>query len=564
MAVKKPSKQALKQKKSAKLNVLTKPSEGLVVNTFEDDVKRVEDEIMRHKRELGLISEEKVPSASAITGSIYSLMRALRHPLTPYFISAIFCVLVLAFLFGSFTTFAVYLAFGLFLWWWSHQFHLSRSGILKPFIYLGVLVIVLYALHAIFNDLLGIIVMALYAISFVIAGVLYLYHLKRGLYSETHSSFPRTFLVVFYSHMIAFSSASLIAYVLSGILFRDAFVSIMYVLLAWVFPCLLLYFFLTKFLYLRFFDRVHIKRDALKALGHGVAHAVVFIMIVMLAYILTAFQLVGMERAAYDGVLKEAASDFSVVNFDVSVADESGTDNLLGTKVARDVLSINDDYSREAMVAPSSIRASFSFGDYISDEYFARLVRNRVLVSSVASRAYGISMLKSDLIRENSRLEQQELAGKFDDGTDTLEGHLLELKVYMKAVYVPYVEPYQFARVEQKIAESYNSYSGLIADGELVDLDVVSIPEMYPLLPHGSRFGKAAYETLYHTKVFRDLAVFAFRTVVMQAEDTIEPEAYRLLQDMGEPAGIESTKSSVLRYRTIHSNHEAARAIGNS
>ncbi|MBW2965441.1 hypothetical protein KY363_08340, partial [Candidatus Woesearchaeota archaeon] len=522
----------------------------------------VEEEILRHKRDLGLAGAEKVPSAFLISESISSKVRALRHPLTFYFASAILCVAALAFMFGSWTTFAVYLAFGFFLWWWSHQFHLSRSGILKPFVYLGSLLLVLYALHAIFRDLLGVVFLALYAIAFVIAGVLYLYHLKRGLYSEMHSSFPRTFLVVFYSHVIAFSSASLIGYLLSGIVFPDRFVSIMYVLLVWVLPCLLVYFFLTKFLYLRFFDRVHIKRDVLKSLDHGVAYAVVFIVILMLAYILTAFQLAGMERAAYADVLKQASSEISVVSFDMSAADDSGTDNILGTKVARDVISIADEYSRDVRSAPAGIMTAFSFADYVSDEYFAQLVRNRILISSVSSKAYGISMLASDLVRENSRLKQEEASGRFFDGTDDLDTHLHELRVYMEAVYVPYVEPYQFARLGQKIDEEHDSYSGLIADGELVDLDAVSIPEFYSLLPKGPRFAKAAYEVLYHTKVFRDIAVFAFRNVVMQAEDTIEPEAYRLLGDMGGPESSESARSAVLRYRTISQNHEAARAIG--
>jgi hypothetical protein len=450
---------------------------------------------------------------------------------------------VIAFLFGSWKTFLFYVAFGIFLWWWSHRFHLAKARILKTFITLGILVPVLYFFYWVFNDLLSLLVCVFYALSFVIAGVLYFYHVKRELAGVIHRSFSRTFLVIFYSHMIALAAASLLAYLLPKVLIHDSFVGIIDLILAWVFPTLLLYFFLTKFLYLKFFDSVHIRRDILQGLAHGAAYALIFIILLVLAYVLTAIQFAGMERASYETEFTHITTRLSNVDFDLSMAASGTSKNFLGFEITGDVLSLADNSIQDVAAVNEELTRSFSFGDYMSDNYCTLLVANRVEVSKAASEEYGINEVKSDLIREYRRVRWFEREGLYDDSTTTIEAHLASLSAYLDGNYVPYVEPYRFALLRDKISSSADSYSALLEDGDLLDFNLVYRPEMSVLAEGDSRFSRAFYDVVYHTRVFRDFMVLVFNSITLQVEDTLEPY------------------SKVLRYRVLRSNIEATLSL---
>jgi hypothetical protein len=535
---------------------------------IDEELKRLNAEISKFKRDVVLPPKEskRVDVVStlrlekAIEKEVTEVEASLKPssksgPLAFYFLSSLVCVAVLAYLFGSMATFVFYSVFCLALWWWARQFHTKSHGLLKSLFALGSVVVFLYFAYWLFTDLMSILLCVLYALSFFISGLLFFYHTRRELSEEIHRSFGRTFLVVFYSHVIAFTAASALAYLLPMFLLSDSFVSMAFLMVAWLFPCLLLYFFLDKFLYLRFFDRKHIKRDFLKGIGHGVAYSVIFIVLVALAYVLTAMQFAMTERSSYDSAFTEVFTGLQNVKYEIDTAALNGdTPELMGLQVSRDVIRMSDVVFTEAASLKSVLaKSGISIEDYFSDNYFTRLSRDRLAVNRVRLNATEVGELKSDLLREYARLKSQEAQGAFDDGTTTLDDHYAALVEKVTTTRVPYSEPYDVVQLRKMMSDP-NSYSGLMGDGALLDFVVANDPDFSIFVGGKSRFGRLSYDLLYHTVLFRDLMLFTFETMTMNLREVFSQSAVRAIakSDPGE-----ALKSKVLRYRIVLSEQDA-------
>ncbi|NQU79552.1 hypothetical protein HQ545_07320 [Candidatus Woesearchaeota archaeon] len=480
-----------------------------------------------------------------------------------YFVSSLLCVTVLAFLFGSVGSFIFFTAFGLFIWWLSHQSHQSKSGMLRSFILLGSMVLIVYFAYWYFNDLLSLLVCIIYSVSFVIAGLLYIYHQNRGLEKEIHSSFSRTFLVVLYAHVMSLAAASLLAYIISYLVVGDSFVSIMYLVVSWALLPLVLYFFLNKFFYLRFFDPVHIMKDVKKSVIQGILYSSVFICMIILAYLLTSIQLLFSETDGYSDAFTSIFTNVQEVNSEIdSAAVSIGDSDLAGLEVSNDIRGLADDLFTEAADLKLSLRdLSFSLGDYISDGYFTSLARNRFVLARVGLMSDEVVEVKDDLFREAQRLRMMQESNSFDDGTFSLEGHLTLLEQSVDSSYLSYSETAEFTRIRGKFANN-DSFSGLLSDGELFEFGLVYHPSMYLFESGDSRFSRRFMEVLYHTVIFRDLMLFVFDNVALQVSEGIEPTAIQSIYP-GALDEDESIRSKVVRHRIIRSNVDAVLALGN-
>jgi hypothetical protein len=481
-------------------------------------------------------------------------------PLAFYFLSSLVCVAALAYLFGSIASGVFFAFFGLFLWHTSHEFHNTRTGLLKSFIFLGSLVALLYFFYWVFNDTLSLLLCIIYALSFVVAAVLYFYHVKRELSEEIHRSFPRTFLVMFYSHMIAFTAASVLAYVLPLVLLGDSFVSMTYLVVAWALPVTLVYYFLTKFLYLRFFDRKHVKRDFLKGLAHGLAYAAVFTILVVVAYVLTAIQFVWTERAVFDETFSEVFTALPNVKAEISsVAFTSDDADLLGMRVTQEIIMLSDQALQDVTELKRSVSTTqFSFGDYFSDNYFSVFVNDGMALSHLTGDVASMVEVKSDLLREYTRLKEMERVGMFDGDARTLQEHYYGLASYVGDARFIYKEPSDVASLKQKLA-SRDSYSVLMGDGKMLEFNMKFMPDIEVLAGDGSRFSQRFYVLLHHTILFRDIMVLVFDTVSSQVEEVLDPYAVGSLYQARSVE--ESMESKVLRYRILRSNYDALLAV---
>lgn len=526
-------------------------------------IELLEDEIRKHKKALTgrkMVAPVSVVSASDIRKDVNFFERSFVqaedvYSLSFYFVSALVCIGVLSLLFGSLDTFIFYSVFGLFLWWWTHRFHISRLHILKPFLSLGSLAVFLYLFYIALGDMLSLLVCVMYSLSFVVAGVLYLYHTKNDFRGELYRSFPRTFLVMFYAHIMALTGASIIGYALPPLLLGDSFVSIMFLLLAWLFPSLLVYFFFTKFLYLRFFDRVHIKRDALKGLAHGAGYAGVFTALMILVYLLSAIQLVMVERDTYDATFEHGVMILSESKLEIYSA--FGED-FISFGVAKDAVGLIDDTVDGMDQAKGNIQDVFTLGDYIYDGYFTKLAMNRRVARSFAGTAASVAEVGDDVAREYGRMRENIALGVFEDGTTGLEDHEKVLDAYLSAYYVPYSEPERFRSLRERLEGGQDSYSALFGDGMVVDFNMAYHPDMAVLRSGDSRFSKRFHWMLYHTRVFRDLMLFVLDSVLHEVEEVIEPSAVRMLYGDGSEGYL---PDDVLRKRVIKSNFDATMSL---
>ena len=568
-----------KKKKAPKIRIVRpKPVE---VITFEQQVERakpsgefhkhvesIDKEIAEYKKALEAQEAAhpvQVISATGVEKKGENVEKELKRPgkkgpIIFYLLSSLVCIAILAYLFGTVDTGIFFFLFGMFLWWWSHRFHITRSGAWKAFSSLGILIIFLYVFYWYFNDLLSLLVLVLYAMSIVIAGFLYFYHAKRELSGEIHRSFERTLLVMFYSHIMAFTVASALAYALSYVLFSDSFVSIAFVILAWLLPCLLVYFFLTKFLYLRFFDRKHIKRDLKKGIVHGALYCFILIILLLAGYLLTAFQFAGEEQMAYDEAFNTIFDSLSSIEQDISgFAAENDAGEILDLKVTKDLESLSGQMLQGATDLKAELDVThFSFDDYLSDNYFTELSQNRIVLSRTAGVAHGIDDLKQDLFREYLRVKDFQQQGLFDDNTTTLEEHYYMVASYANDVYSPYKEPEQFTQLREKVSDNMNSYSGLFSDEALFEFNLVYHENMDMFTRGKSRFSQRFLNMMYHTAVFRDFMVLVFNNILSQWEETVDPYPVRYIYSA---VAEESTLSGVLRYRIVKSNIDATLSL---
>jgi hypothetical protein len=141
----------------------------------------------------------------------------------------------------------------------------------------------------------------------------------------------------------------------------------------------------------------------------------------------------------------------------------------------------------------------------------------------------------------------------FDDGSSNVANHAAMLKKYVEDSRLSYVEPYDVERVRGKIRDSYNSYSGLVADGELLGFVVNYNPDLSVFVAGDSRFSARMSDVVYHTTLFRDLLVAGFYDISFTVEDVIEPYPLKELYY----AETVSDRDSALKYSILKSNIES-------
>ncbi|MBW2968483.1 hypothetical protein KY362_08435 [Candidatus Woesearchaeota archaeon] len=580
MPAKKPTKTVkgnpVKGKEAKESSAKKTPPPRSMRSKLEDDLRRIEADIKRLKTSAkrGIKVEEAALLSKDIKTTprpAYSMHEVdadrLKQGITEasrgtaaYVLTILLSAGILAYLFGSAETYVAYVLCGVVLWKFIHQHHESRSHILHSFFSTGVMIIPLYLLYFLFNDLFGLVVCVLYAMSFVIAGLLYIFHTKRGHKEELHVSFPKTLLAMIYSHFLAAALASSMAYILMTTLLTDSFKSVFTISATIIFPTLLVYFFLTKFLYLRFFDRVHVKREVLKGLKHGAAYAALFVVCIIFAYMLTAVQLTTSAKADYRNIMDDVVLNFPNIRADIAqTAFDHGTTELSDTKTARDMIAETDRIKRQANdLKRQTDTLSFSLYDYISDTYMTKLTETELEVKQAHLLAKNAEEAKDDLLREYEKVSQMKAEARYDDGSTSMSEHHTNLNIYVSG-YVPYEPLPEVRYLREKIESGTDSYTSLLSDEMLFDFALVYSPETRRLLPGKSRFSRAAHELLQHTKLFRDFMILVFESSASEAQEIAHPSMTEALYN-GRSAD-ETMMSQILRYRIIKSNIEATKAL---
>jgi hypothetical protein len=200
-----------------------------------------------------------------------------------------------------------------------------------------------------------------------------------------------------------------------------------------------------------------------------------------------------------------------------------------------------------------------SVSDYFNDNYFTVLSRNRALLVNISIIAKDMDGLKRDIIREYKMLDAEKNSGVFNDGTLSLDTHYRALVADTR--YEQFILPDTMTAELQRTADYYDSYSGLVLDGGLLDWNMLYDPSLSMLKSGDSVFSNAAFSVLHHSTIYRDFMILVFDEAVFDVQDIYDPYSLRLIAS---ELPDESLESRILRYRILKLNSDAANSVVSS
>ncbi|MBI5398354.1 hypothetical protein HZB03_02720 [Candidatus Woesearchaeota archaeon] len=126
-------------------------------------------------------------------------------------------------------------------------------------------------------DALLLVLLGIFIISFVSSFIIHYWH------DRVHK-LTQIMVVSVYSRTVSLTAAVLVLVLLPSFVLADAFVSFTYVLATIILPAIFVYFFLSRFMYLYFFDHRHARLDAKRSLHQTVIFTGAFLAIVIVLY----------------------------------------------------------------------------------------------------------------------------------------------------------------------------------------------------------------------------------------------------------------------------------------
>ncbi len=517
----------------------------------DEEISKINRKIKEHTKKLQIPHsrlEEEIEKELTIT------QKALRAAMKLKFYVATYTIAlgILAYFLGYPKSFFTQFIFAWVLLWIGYHFHKHNYRYkfsLKVF-YIGVMIIPLYIIYLELNDLLSLTLIILYSISFIVALALYLHHISRGIQRELHQSFTKTFLIVWFSHIIALTITVLIMYFLPYIILPNHFVSIIYLLLLWLIPGFFAYFFLNKFFYLRFFDPLHIRKDAIKGLKHSLTYTGIFIGLIILIYLLTAIQLTMTEHKDAVKRIDQSIREIDMIKTRIDLTSaEPTTYGLKQMEVTQEIL----DYAEELRTGFQSKRDDkqiFGLNDYLNDNYFTKLSKKRLALTFLLINKRSTIIATDDLIRDFKSIEEK-------DAKEALK----KTKEYVDTNYRPYQESQDLKTFKDYIYNNKENYEKFMVDDALLSfaLSQSDSTGINILAPGNSLFSKQTYYTTSHLKIFREILITAFENTLYNARDVRTPAILDKLYYNRETS--ESDLSKAVRYKMLAENLKANIAL---
>jgi hypothetical protein len=233
----------------------------------------------------------------------------------------------------------------------------------------------------VFRDLLAWLLLIVYTLSAISTIIIYYYHKK------VHSLLKIMWQVT-YSKIIAITLAILLACILPYLVL-PGFVSIFELIFLYILPIAFVLFFASKFFYIYFFDRKHIRSDILRSLRYTITYTLVFIVILMCLYSLFAVSFYNTRAGRYNENIDIAL--LGVANIEKTAYDLP--EEVSQLMVTKDMVAIASDLREEISLEKSiADETTISFADIVDDSYFAtvgdnafNMVRFVVLQSEITS-----------------------------------------------------------------------------------------------------------------------------------------------------------------------------------
>ncbi len=391
-----------------------------------------------------------------VAGEVRSEFRFLLSPQEFHVVSFVACLILLSFLFNSkslilYSIFTVaVLAFAHFL----KQHHRPHDVLAI----LGMFFMPIAATLAFFQDLLILLLLVVYALSAVSTVILYYYHKKEH-------ALLKIMWQVTYSKMIALTLAVLVACLIPVFVLPDSFISIFELLFIGVLPVSFVFFFASKFFYLYFFDRRHIRHDLARSFHHTLIYTLSFMVLLACIYSLLAVSLYNSHMERYNANLDFALLDVS--NMEKSMMKLSpDIGNLM---VMRDLSgfaeTVRENISLEKSIA---MDRQIAFSDIMDDSYFSVIAEDVFSTVRFVVLNREIAMVKSALLELHSSVSEfVPYNVTFGDGDKSVDMYFSDLKGDVEGKYVPYSADANAEEVSSLLNDQSLSYSEFESQGFL-------------------------------------------------------------------------------------------------
>ncbi|MBW2965171.1 hypothetical protein KY363_06970, partial [Candidatus Woesearchaeota archaeon] len=216
-----------------------------------------------------------------------------------------------------------------------------------------------------FRDWFSWLLAVVYTISVISTVIIYYYHKK------VHSPLKIMWQVV-YSKIIAITLSVILLCVLPY-LFPDAFLSMFELIFVYVLPVAFVFFFASKFFYLYFFDRRHIRHDAAKSFKFAVIYALAFIVLCMCIYSLFA---VGVYTSRTTAASK-GFTDLLVGVDSVQRSMQKLPGDSASLRVMKDMGLFSDSLMADISLSKELVDSrQIALEDILSDDYMVLLVND--------------------------------------------------------------------------------------------------------------------------------------------------------------------------------------------
>ena len=540
------------EKKTARAERLSPPRPTPTIQkpftSVDEELHNVNKKIKEYSKKIGVKKERTAAIEIDIemkkTHRILDAVLKLKYYVATYTVA----IGILAYLMGTPKLFFIHFIYGAVLLWLSHKLHREshRYGLGIRVSYIGLMIIPLYWIYTNTYDLMSLVMTVLYMICFVVTVALYFHHTSKEIQRELHQSFTRTFLVVWYSHVISLASAVALMYHLPKLILTDNYVSIMYLLTAWFIPAFFVYFSVNKLLYLRFFDPFHMKKDVSKAALHGIAYTGLFIACIALIYLLTAVNVAIVERENSLENIDESIDQLNQLKIDIlTAAEETYSTEINEMMVTREIVENTDQLIKSFESRKAVTTQPFGVWDYFTDHWFG----------AVADKRLALTFLQTN--RDNAIHTTQQLIFLYKNLSLENETTIQQTREFVETHYEPFTETPELKEFKDDINTMRTKHRYMLEGNRLYNF---AMTQSYTFglqifTPGKTLFSERLFDTLSYLKIFRDALFFATDNILYSSRDLTNPEIMDALYYKRDVQ--ESQQSKAIRYKLLEEEYNS-------
>jgi len=287
-------------------------------------------------------------------------------------------------------------------------------------------------------------------------------------------------------------------------------------------PVMFIYFLFSKYFYLHFFDRAHYKLDLAKSALHGLAFAILFVVLLSIFYIVGAAQFADIQDEHYAEILGDVRTDLQALSVPTTLSDV----------VSAEIQTITDQVDEEERATTKR-----SLMSYVTDDYFDD-VQNKL--TKISLFIFHVTDLR-DLTKSINR--------NLEEGGD-LEAERDSLKAEVEASWKPFIESEEVQLIKERLSLDTNSYSELMGDKLIIYQSYeAGYEQLNSLVETKSPFSRSMVNLLGHSKIFTNILRFAAEVSLEKTRSDFEPKVMKQVYDTRDTDS--AILSSTIRYRVL-------------